>query len=102
MLSRLILVHGRTRYLSIADFILYFFYKNFVLTMPQFFFAYMCGFSAMSFFDDFYINLYNAFFTAFAPVGLGIVYWDVYPDLDEAVLLPDSSSCMLSSRRDSL
>lgn len=99
MLSRLILVHGRTRYLSISEFILYFFYKNFVLTMPQFFFAYMCGFSATSFFDDFYINLYNAFFTAVAPCGLGIYYWDVYPDLDETALLPDSKNLMLSSRR---
>ncbi len=34
MLHRLLLFHGRVRYLSISNFILYFFYKNAVLTMP--------------------------------------------------------------------
>ena len=34
MLRRLILVHGRARYLSVSQFILYFFYKNCVVTMP--------------------------------------------------------------------
>ena len=34
MLHRLLLFHGRVRYRSISNFILYFFYKNAVLTMP--------------------------------------------------------------------
>ena len=34
MLHRLLLFHGRVRYLSISNFIKYFFYKNAVLTMP--------------------------------------------------------------------
>ena len=54
-LHRLMLVHGRARYISISLFVLYFFYKNAVLTMPQFFFAYFSGYSAMTCFDDFYI-----------------------------------------------
>ena len=45
MLRRLILFHGRSRYLAISKFILYFFYKNCVLSMPQFFFAYFNGYS---------------------------------------------------------
>jgi len=88
MLRRLILVHGRSRYLSISQFILYFFYKNCVLTLPQFFFAYSCGFSGMPFFDDFYVNLYNVMFTNLPPFALGIIYWDVMPDIDEDTLLP--------------
>lgn len=46
MLHRLLLVHGRSRYISITSFILYFFYKNCVLTMPQFYFALFSGYSA--------------------------------------------------------
>ena len=34
MLRRLILVHGRTKYLSVSEFIHYFFYKNCIVTMP--------------------------------------------------------------------
>lgn len=88
MLRRLILMHGRTRYLSVTAFILFFFYKNCVLTVPQFLYAYFCGFSATSVFDDFYINLYNTFFTALGPIGIGIWYWDIFPDVDEKILLP--------------
>ena len=70
---------------------MYFFYKNAVMTMPQFLFAYYCGFSATSVFDDFYINLYNTFFTCLPPLALGIFYWDVLPELDEKVLLKDAT-----------
>ena len=85
------MVHGRARYVSVSKFILYFFYKNAVMTMPQFLFAYYCGFSATSVFDDFYINLYNTFFTCLPPLALGIFYWDVLPELDEKVLFKDRS-----------
>jgi len=45
-LCTLLLVHGRLSYLRNAELILYFFYKNMVFTVPQFFFAFFCGFSA--------------------------------------------------------
>lgn len=83
-------MHGRSRYISVSKFILYFFYKNAVMTLPQYFYSYFCGFSATSAFDDFYINLYNTFFTCLPPLSLGIVYWDVLPDLDEQILLKGS------------
>ena len=88
MLRRLILVHGRTKYLSVSAFIHYFFYKNCIVTMPQFFFAYFCGFSALNLYDDFYIQLYNVFFTCLPPLILGMLYWDVMPDSDEEILFP--------------
>ena len=81
-LHRLILYHGRTRYLSISQFILYFFYKNFVLTLPQYYFAYVSAYSAMSIFDDFYIQLYNTAFTSATPVVLACIYWDLMTDMD--------------------
>ena len=55
MLHRLILFHGRSRYISVSQFVYYFFYKNCVLSMPQFYFAYFSGYSAQTVFDDFTI-----------------------------------------------
>lgn len=55
VLWRLIFVHGRMRYSTISTFILYFFYKNIVVTLPHCFYAYFCGFSAMTVFDEWYI-----------------------------------------------
>ena len=89
MLRRLILVHGRTKYLSISEFVLYFFYKNCVVSMPQFFFSYSCGFSGMTVFDDFYLNLFNVVFTNAPPFAMGVLYWDIMPEIDEGNLLPN-------------
>lgn len=58
--------------------ILYFFYKNMVFTIPQFFYAFYCGFSGQSFFDDTYISLYNIVFTAVPLVCRAILEQDIY------------------------
>lgn len=63
-LRRLILYHGRLNYLRIGEMILYFFFKNFIFTIPQFFFAFYSGFSGMTLYDDWYVSLYNILFTA--------------------------------------
>lgn len=44
-LWRLILVHGRLNYLRNAELILYFFYKNLVFTLPQFYYAFRSAYS---------------------------------------------------------
>ena len=44
-LWRLLLVHGRLSYLRNAEMVLYFFYKNTVMTIPHVLFAFVCGFS---------------------------------------------------------
>ena len=64
MLWRLLLVHGRLFYLRNAEMVLYFFYKNFVVTMAHFFFAFMNGYSGQTIYDDYYISFYNLFFTS--------------------------------------
>lgn len=51
-LERLLFVHGRWLYLRNAELILYFFYKNMLFTIPQFFFVMFNGFSAQSIFDQ--------------------------------------------------
>ncbi|KAL4445931.1 hypothetical protein ABPG74_010923 [Tetrahymena malaccensis] len=77
-LWKLVLYHGRLNYIRVAECILYFFYKNFVFTFPQFFFAFFALYSGQSIFDDWYITLYNCIFT-FWPVVIKSVYEeDVY------------------------
>lgn len=70
------------RYRSISVFILYFFYKNVALTMPQYFYAYYNGYSAMTVFDEWYIQLYNIVFTSMPVILLGVFDWDIHPQLD--------------------
>lgn len=63
-LWRLLLHHGRLCYLRNAELILYFFYKNFVLTIPHVLFAFNNGFSGQTIFDENYIAFYNLFYTS--------------------------------------
>lgn len=58
--------------------ILYFFYKNMLFTFPQFIFAFYCGFSAQTIFDDIYISFYNLVFTSLPLVIRAIFEQDVY------------------------
>ena len=44
--------------------ILYFFYKNFVFTLIQFYFSFICLSSGQTIIDDWYITCYNLIFTA--------------------------------------
>jgi len=77
MLWRLILVHGRWNYTRIAEMILYFFYKNMLFTIPQFIFAFYCGFSSQTIFDDYYIALFNLIFTSLPLVIRAVFEQDV-------------------------
>ncbi len=63
-LWRLLLVHGRWNYLRVSEMILYFFYKNIIFTIPQFYYAFFCAFSGQSFFGQNYVSLYNLAFTS--------------------------------------
>ena len=45
-LERLLLVHGRWSYMRMCAFLNYFFYKNFAFTVVQFWFAFLCAYSA--------------------------------------------------------
>jgi magnesium-transporting ATPase (P-type) len=78
MLWRLLLVHGRWNYIRISEMILYFFYKNMLFTIPQFIFAFYCGFSGQTIFDDIYITLYNLTFTSLPLVVRAVLEQDVY------------------------
>lgn len=88
-LSRLILFHGRLSYLRIAELILYFFYKNVVFTLPQFFFAFSNGLSGMSFYDDWYITFFNILFTSLPLVVKAVLELDIPEKASRAGKLAD-------------
>ncbi len=63
-LWRLLFVHGRWNYIRISEMIQYFYYKNVVFALPQFFYCFYNAYSGQTMFDDFYITFYNLAFTA--------------------------------------
>lgn len=72
-LRRLLFVHGRWNSRRIAFFILFFFFKNILFTLPQFEYAFMSGFSGQTIWEDWYLLLYNSAITALG-VGLYSVF----------------------------
>eukprot|EP00831_Metopus_contortus_P067497 TRINITY_DN6024_c0_g1_i3.p1 TRINITY_DN6024_c0_g1~~TRINITY_DN6024_c0_g1_i3.p1 ORF type:complete len:735 (-),score=91.35 TRINITY_DN6024_c0_g1_i3:486-2690(-) len=77
-LWNLLMIHGRLAYLRIAEMILYFFYKNAVFTLPQFYFAFLSGFSGQTIYDSWYISMYNLFFTCFPLLFKALLEHDVH------------------------
>ena len=64
LLKRLLFIHGRINLFRISEMILYFFFKNFIFTMTQFYFSFTCLASGQTIVDDWYITCYNLIFTA--------------------------------------
>ena len=73
ILKRLLLYQGRLMNFRMCDMMLFFFYKNFLVTIMHFFFSFYSNFSAQTIIDDWLIGLYNLLLTAF-PLGARAVY----------------------------
>uniref|UniRef100_A0A8D3E553 Phospholipid-transporting ATPase n=1 Tax=Scophthalmus maximus TaxID=52904 RepID=A0A8D3E553_SCOMX len=85
-LQRLLLVHGRWSYLRMCKFLRYFFYKNFTFTFVHFWYAFFCGFSAQTVYDEWFITMYNLVYTALPVLGMSLfdqvsTEWNYYPQL---------------------
>ncbi|XP_041666161.1 probable phospholipid-transporting ATPase IM [Cheilinus undulatus] len=76
-LQRLLLVHGRWSYLRMCTFLRYFFYKNFTFTFVHFWYAFFCGFSAQTVYDEWFITCYNLVYTALPVLGMSLFDQDV-------------------------
>ncbi|KAI4893093.1 hypothetical protein NFI96_006919 [Prochilodus magdalenae] len=76
-LQRLLLVHGRWSYLRMCKFLRYFFYKNFTFTFVHFWYAFFCGFSAQTVYDEGFIALYNLVYTSLPVLGMALFDQDV-------------------------
>ncbi|XP_036416508.1 probable phospholipid-transporting ATPase IM [Colossoma macropomum] len=76
-LQRLLLVHGRWSYLRMCKFLRYFFYKNFTFTFVHFWYAFFCGFSAQTVYDEGFIALYSLVYTSLPVLGMALFDQDV-------------------------
>ncbi|XP_038124235.1 phospholipid-transporting ATPase ID-like [Cyprinodon tularosa] len=76
-LQRLLLVHGRWSYIRMCKFLQYFFYKNFTFTFMHFWYAFFCGFSAQTVYDEWFITLYNLVYTSLPILSLSLFDQDV-------------------------
>ncbi len=81
-LQPLLLKFGRLSYFRNSHFVLFFFYKNFLFTIPQFYFAFYCDFSKKNLYNDFYMAFYNMIFTAFNISSRAIVDIDIDTEAD--------------------
>ena len=89
LLSRLLFFHGKVNMNRISQMIVYFFYKNFLFTMTQFFFAFFNLSSGQTLMDDWYITCYNLIFTAFPLCVCALTDIDIKEDDSE-----ESKKCM--------
>ncbi|XP_057415558.1 putative phospholipid-transporting ATPase 9 [Lotus japonicus] len=76
-LERLLLVHGHWCYRRISSMICYFFYKNITFGFTLFFFEMYASFSGQSAYNDWFMSLYNVFFTSLPVIALGVFDQDV-------------------------
>ena len=64
-LERLLLVHGRWGYNRITKFVLYYFYKNMLVTLTEYWFAWHSQFTGQIYFLDWLALAYNAVYTSY-------------------------------------
>ncbi|XP_054822485.1 putative phospholipid-transporting ATPase 9 [Prosopis cineraria] len=80
-LERLLLVHGHWCYRRISSMICYFFYKNITFGFTLFFFEIYASFSGQPAYNDWFLSLYNVFFTSLPVIALGVFDQDVSAEL---------------------
>ncbi|KAL3501616.1 hypothetical protein ACH5RR_036065 [Cinchona calisaya] len=76
-LERLLLVHGHWCYRRISSMICYFFYKNVTFGITIFLYEAYASFSAQPAYNDWFLSLYNVFFTSLPVIALGVFDQDV-------------------------
>ncbi|XP_048318383.2 putative phospholipid-transporting ATPase 9 [Ziziphus jujuba] len=76
-LERLLLVHGHWCYRRISSMICYFFYKNVVFGFSLFLYEANTSFSAQPAYNDWFLSLYNVFFSSVPAIAMGVFDQDV-------------------------
>ncbi|CAN1312762.1 Putative phospholipid-transporting ATPase 9 [Linum perenne] len=76
-LERLLLVHGHWCYRRISSMICYFFYKNVIFGISLFLYEAHTSFSGQTLYNDWFLSLYNVFFTSLPVIALGVFDQDV-------------------------
>ncbi|GAA0151878.1 primary active transporter [Lithospermum erythrorhizon] len=76
-LERLLLVHGHWCYRRITSMICYFFYKNVTFGITVFLYEAYASFSGQPAYNDWFLSLYNVFFSSLPVIALGVFDQDV-------------------------
>ncbi|KAL3831113.1 hypothetical protein ACJIZ3_019915 [Penstemon smallii] len=76
-LERLLLVHGHWCYRRISSMICYFFYKNITFGITVFLYEAFASFSGQVAYNDWFLSLYNVFFTSLPVIAMGVLDQDV-------------------------
>ncbi|CAI9756119.1 unnamed protein product [Fraxinus pennsylvanica] len=76
-LERLLLVHGHWCYRRISSMICYFFYKNVTFGFTVFLYEAYSSFSGQPAYNDWFLSLYNVFFTSLPVIAMGVFDQDV-------------------------
>ncbi|KAH6802141.1 ATPase E1-E2 type family protein / haloacid dehalogenase-like hydrolase family protein [Perilla frutescens var. frutescens] len=76
-LERLLLVHGHWCYRRISSMICYFFYKNVTFGITIFLYEAHASFSGQTAYNDWFLSLYNVFFTSLPVIAMGVFDQDV-------------------------
>ncbi|CAH2037966.1 unnamed protein product [Thlaspi arvense] len=76
-LERLLLVHGHWCYSRISSMICYFFYKNITFGVTVFLYEAYTSFSAQPAYNDWFLSLFNVFFSSLPVIALGVFDQDV-------------------------
>ncbi|KAL8052778.1 hypothetical protein ABFX02_05G027200 [Erythranthe guttata] len=76
-LERLLLVHGHWCYRRISSMICYFFYKNVTFGFTVFLYEAAASFSGQPAYNDWFLSLYNVFFTSLPVIAMGVFDQDV-------------------------
>eukprot|EP00744_Colponema_vietnamica_P001438 GILI01002381.1.p1 GENE.GILI01002381.1~~GILI01002381.1.p1 ORF type:complete len:1839 (-),score=500.94 GILI01002381.1:622-5454(-) len=86
-LQRLLMVHGRANYNRLCLTINYFFYKNALLVMTQFWFCLFNRFTGQSLYEKWTLSCYNLVFTSLPIIMVGIFDRDIL-NTDNILALP--------------
>ncbi|KAJ7954023.1 Phospholipid-transporting ATPase [Quillaja saponaria] len=76
-LERLLLVHGHWCYRRISSMICYFFYKNITFGFTVFLYEVYASFSGTPAYNDWFLSLYNVFFSSLPVIAMGVFDQDV-------------------------
>lgn len=77
-LRNLLFVHGRECYRRNSNLVLYNFYKNMLITAPQFWYGFYNMFSGTSYYDNYMYQCFNLFFAA-VPIIVYAVFDQQFP-----------------------
>jgi magnesium-transporting ATPase (P-type) len=79
-LSILLLKHGRYNYIRMCGLVCYMFYKNILMSICQFWFAFLNGFSGQKIYTEGGIQMYNLAFTSIPILLSGMYDMDLPPN----------------------